>query len=153
MDDKGTEIEQGLRITELLQPVTDLACQLPVFASSVQGGFPSPAEDYIEKQLDLNELMIQHPVATFYVRVEGDSMRDAGIHSGDILVVDRALKANSGKIIVAVIDGDFTVKRLRIRKGQMFLEAESEGYPDIAVKEGSDFQVWGVVTYVIHKAS
>lgn len=142
-----------MRIIDIYVPEQDTPCLLPIFSSAVQGGFPSPAEDYIEKRLDLNELVIQHPVATFYVRVEGDSMKGAGIHTGDILVVDRALKAVSGKIIVAIINGEFTVKRLLISNGKMVLQPENENYSSITIAEDSDFQVWGVVTYVIHKAS
>lgn len=133
-------------------PIFKEKVSLPLFSSRVQGGFPSPAEDYIEKQLDLNELLIEHPVATFYVRVEGDSMIGAGIHSGDLLVVDRSLNAQSGKIVVAVYNGEFTVKRFMKKGAGLFLQPENEGYPTIPVKEGDDFQVWGVVTYVIHRA-
>lgn len=125
---------------------------LPLFSSRVQGGFPSPADDYIEKQLDLNELLIEHPVATFYVRVQGESMLGAGIHSGDLIVVDRSLNATSGKIVVAAFNGEFTVKRLIKKGNQFFLQPENEAYSTIEVKEGDDFQVWGVVTYVIHRA-
>lgn len=142
-----------LQITDIYKPNEGVSYSLPVFSSTVQGGFPSPADDYIEKQLDLNELMIQHPVATFYVRVEGDSMKNAFIQSGDILVVDRALKASSGKIVVAVVNGEFTVKRFCIEGGKIYLQPENEAYESISIDEESDFQVWGVVTYVIHKAT
>jgi len=125
---------------------------LPMADMSVEAGFPSPASDYIEKTLDLNELMVQHPAATFFVRVSGDSMIDAGIHSGDILVVDRSLEATSGKIVIAVLNGEFTVKRF-IQKGrQVTLCAENTQFTDFSIDPDSDFEVWGVVTYVIHKA-
>ncbi len=144
--------EHPLFITSIYKPSQARKIALPIVLSSVQAGFPSPADDHVEKQLDLNELLIQHPTSTFYVRVEGDSMRDAGIQSGDILVVDRSLTATSGRIVVAVINGEFTVKRF-IRKGDaMILAAENPNYPDIHVEQGSDFQIWGVVTFVIHKA-
>lgn len=126
-------------------------CPLPLFFEGVAAGFPSPAEDYIEKQLDLNDL-IEHPNATFYVRVEGNSMRGAGIHSGDILVVDRSLEAKDGKIVVALLDGEFTVKRIKVTPQGISLVAENPRYPSIPITSDSDFQVWGVVTYVIHKA-
>lgn len=126
---------------------------IPVFLSRVHAGFPSPAEDYMENRLDLNELVIQHPAATFFVRVEGESMADANIHSGDILVVDRALQASNGKIIVAVINGEFTVKRLTLQSnGAAYLVPENPRYSSIKIDLDSDFHVWGVVTYVIHKA-
>lgn len=125
---------------------------IPLMSSSIEAGFPSPAEDYIEEQLDINELVVQHPAATFFVRVQGDSMRDANIHSGDILVVDRSLNPTSGKIVVAVINGDFTVKRLLIEKGNIYLMPENPKFPRIKVSD-TDFQIWGVVTYIIHKTS
>jgi DNA polymerase V len=126
---------------------------LPIVSSSVQAGFPSCADEYIDKRLDLNKLMIKHPAATFFVRVHGDSMKDAGIHSGDILVVDRALTPTTGKIVVAVIAGEFTVKRLQLGQGSISLKAENPLYPTMKITEGQeDFQIWGVVTYVIHKA-
>lgn len=126
----------------------------------VDAGFPSPAEEYLEGPLDLNRLMIRHPVATFFVRVQGNSMEGAGIFSGDILVVDRAERAMSGKIIVATIQGEFTVKRLveklvekkgHDRKKKLFLVAENKDYAPIEITPESDFQVWGVVTWVLHK--
>lgn len=107
----------------------------------------------MEQKLDLNTHLIQHPAATFFVRVEGDSMKDAGIHPNDILVVDRALEATNGKIVVAVINGEFTVKRIRFKGPQIILEAENPSYPPILIERSADFQVWGVVTYVIHKAT
>lgn len=125
---------------------------LPIYLANVQAGFPSPAEDYLDKTLDLNELLIAHPAATFFVRVSGDSMQNAGIFSGDILVVDRSLEAADNKIVIAIVSGEFTVKRLKIREGRISLVPENPSYPILEMKEGSDFQVWGVVTYVIHKA-
>lgn len=118
----------------------------------VQAGFPSPADDYLETPLNLHELVVKTPAATFFVRVAGDSMLGARIEPGDILVVDRSLTPSSGKIVVAIVNGEFTVKRLKIDGGKMRLQAENPAYPDIPIPEGSDFQVWGVVTYVVHKA-
>jgi len=125
---------------------------IPAFLSRVQAGFPSPAEDYMENQLNLNDLVIQHPAATFFVRVEGESMADANIHSGDILVVDRSLEAANGKIIVAVVNGEFTVKRFALKSDGVYLVPENLRYPSLKIESDSDFHVWGVVTYVIHKA-
>jgi DNA polymerase V len=125
---------------------------LPLFLSSVEAGFPSPAEEYLEGMLDLNKLMIKHPAATFFVRAAGDSMSGAAIHPGDILMVDRAEEAVSGKIILAVVNGEFTVKRF-IKKGRnISLQPENPRYPVIEITPESDFQVWGVVTWVIHKS-
>ncbi|AXJ00926.1 serine peptidase, MEROPS family S24 [Cyclonatronum proteinivorum] len=125
---------------------------LPLYSESVQAGFPSPAQDHIEKKLDLNDYLVSHPVATFFVRVQGDSMREANIHSGDILIVDRALEAVSGKIIVAVLNGEFTVKRLKRENGEVWLLPENDDFDPIPITPESDFEVWGVVTWVIHKA-
>jgi DNA polymerase V len=138
-------------LTDKYTAIRRQKCFLPIFLTGVSAGFPSPAEDYIEKQLDLNDLVIQHPSATFFVRVVGDSMRDAGIFSGDILAVDRSLEPSSGKIVVALLNGEFTVKRLHIDAREVTLLPENEAFPAIVVTPDSDFQVWGVVTYVIHK--
>jgi len=116
----------------------------------VTAGFPSPAEDYIEGKLDLNKHLIKHPSATFFVRVTGDSMIDAGIHPGDILIVDRAIEPDDKKVVVAVIDGDLTLKRIRMIKGKVFLMPENENYDPLEIKEEMNFEIWGVVTNVIH---
>ncbi len=125
---------------------------IPLVASYVEGGFPSPAEDSIEKELNLNELLIEHPAATFFIRVQGDSMQEAKIDSGDILIVDRSTPPSSGRIVVAVLNGEFTVKRLLVKEGRIFLKAENSKFPLIAINEETDFRIWGVVTYIIHKA-
>lgn len=125
-------------------------CPIPYFETAVKAGFPSPAGDSVEVRLDLNEHLIHHPAATFFVRVEGDSMLGAGIFPGDLLIVDRSLEPLSGKIVLAVINGDFTVKRLRKEGNRISLEAENANYPTIHIDPTWEFQVWGVVTYVIH---
>ncbi|CDZ80672.1 LexA repressor [Candidatus Rubidus massiliensis] len=124
---------------------------LPLFLEKVVAGFPSPANDFIEQKLDLNELIIKHPASTFFVKVEGNSMVNANIQTGDILVVDRSISASNGKIIVAIINGEFTVKRLFINEKTMQLLPENDNYPVIEITDQDEFQVWGVVTYVIHK--
>lgn len=124
---------------------------IPLFSGEVSAGLPFISDDSVDRVLDLHELVVIHPAATFFVRVKGDSMRDAHIHTGDILVVDRAVEPKNGTVVVALLDGQFTVKRLEKRSGRLFLRAENPAYPPIEVKEGCDFQVWGVVTYVIHK--
>lgn len=127
---------------------TDL--RRPLFACGVSAGFPSPADDYIQGRLDLNELMIRHPAATFFVRVAGDSMIGAGIHHDDILVVDRSLEPISGKVVIAVVDGELTVKRLFRQNGTVRLLAENPAYPPLDLPEGSECEIWGVVVFVIH---
>lgn len=124
---------------------------LPLFETGVKAGFPSPAEEEMSTPLNLSEHLISHPASTFFIRVVGDSMQGVGIFSGDLLIVDRSLQASNGKIIVALINGEFTVKRLIINKDSITLKAENPNYPSIQVKNDSDFTVWGVVTYVIHK--
>ena len=125
---------------------------LPLFAARVQAGFPSPADDHLERSIDLNEELIQHPAATFFVRVKGESMHDAGIQSGDILVVDRSLDPTDRKIVVAMIDGEFTVKRFRNQDGRIFLEAANDQFPKIEISGDQELVVWGVVSFVIHPA-
>lgn len=122
----------------------------PLFLASVSAGFPSPAEDYIEGRLDLNRHLIKHPAATFFVRVAGDSMIGAGIHPGDILVVDRALEPQDSNVVIAVIDGELTVKRISQRHGKLFLVPDNQAYEPLEIIETMEFEVWGVVTSVIH---
>jgi DNA polymerase V len=144
--------EEPLRVVAMHPCGEGRVCLLPQMSAGVQAGFPSPADDYVERHLDLNELIVKHPAATFFVRVEGESMRDAGIRSGDLLVVDRSLQPSHGKIIVAVVNGEFTVKRIRFDAGGVSLVPENGNYPALPIGPETDFQVWGVVTYVIHRA-
>jgi DNA polymerase V len=122
----------------------------PLFLVSVSAGFPSPAEDYIEGRLDLNKHLIKHPAATFFVRVAGDSMTGSGIHPGDILVVDRALEPQDKNVIIAVVDGELTVKRISRRAGRLYLVPDNCLYQPLEILEDMEFEVWGVVTSVIH---
>ncbi len=122
---------------------------IPIFAS-ISAGFPSPAEDYYEK-IDLNEWIIKNPTSTFFVRVQGDSMRKAGIFSKDILVIDRSITAKHRDIVVAVLNYEFTVRRLIVNEGQIFLESANADYSSTKLNPGSQFEIWGVVTHVIHK--
>ena len=123
----------------------------PLFEAKVPAGFPSPAADYEEDKLDLNRHLIKNPAATFFVRVSGDSMEGAGIHHGDLLVVDRSLEPRDKNVVIAVINGELTVKRIRIRKNKITLVAENSNYSAHQVTEDSEFEVWGVVTNVIHQ--
>ena len=137
---------------KVLLPVGDAVdISLPIFTSRVQAGFPSPADDHLEDTLDLNTHLIRHKESTFFVRSQGESMLGAGIHPGDILVVDKSLIAKSGKIVIAMVDGEFTVKRLNKYKGKITLKAENPEFKDIVINEGSELIIWGVVTSVIHQ--
>ncbi len=119
--------------------------KIPLFSSTVAAGFPSPAEDHVEDTLDLNEYMVQRPDSTFMLRVEGESMKNAGIMPDDILVVDRSLKASHKKIVIAAIDGELTVKRLYHRGGLVKLLPENPAYPEIELESDADLVIWGVV--------
>ena len=140
-----------LTVTEIFSFEQRTKLSLPIAMTSVPAGFPSPADDYMHKQLDLNEHLIQHPAATFFVRAKGESIIQAGIHSGDILIVDRAIEPDDGKVVIAAIDGELTVKRILKRDGKLYLAAENPDYNLIEVSPEQSFIIWGVVTYVIHK--
>ena len=123
---------------------------LPIFLGRLPAGFPSPADDYLEGKLDLNRHLIKHPAATFFVRVTGDSMIGAGIHSGDLLVVDRSLEPADKHVVVAVLDGELTVKRLFKQNGVLRLLPENQNYQPIEITAQQSIEIWGVVTSVIH---
>ncbi|WP_247236351.1 LexA family transcriptional regulator [Telluribacter sp. SYSU D00476] len=143
MDKNGTHISQSTATRETIR--------LPLYLTPVQAGFPSPADDYIELSLDLNEHLIDKPHSTFCVRVQGNSMLGANIHPGDILVVDRSRPACHGKVVVAVVNGEFTVKRLSVTNEGTYLMPEHPAYQPIPIEQDMDVQIWGVVTYTIHK--
>ena len=124
--------------------------KIPLFEGSVQAGFPSPADDYLESKLDLNDYLIKHPSATFFVRVVGDSMVNAGIHNNDIIIVDRSIKPKHGKIIVAALDGQMTVKRLYQRDKKVLLLPENKLFKPIEISDSMEIVIWGVATNVIH---
>ena len=134
-----------LQLKGVFRAAAHVVYALPLFLSRVPAGFPSPADDYLEGELDLNELLIRNPSATFYVRLAGDSMVKAGLFDGDILVVDRAVKARHDHIVVAVLDGELTVKRLWSRGGSVELRPENPAYQPIKMAEGQELTVWGVV--------
>jgi DNA polymerase V len=123
----------------------------PVFGVRVSAGFPSPADDYIESRIDLNEHLIQHKEATFFLRVRGDSMVQCGILDGDLLVVDRSLPVVVGNIVIAAIDGEFTVKQFAFCEGHPVLKAGNPVYKDIRIDPEGDLEIWGVVRWAIHK--
>lgn len=139
---------------KILKPDSSTNIELPLYSSKVQAGFPSPAEDHLEAKLDLNKYLIDHPAATFLTRVVGNSMINAGIYENDILVVDRSLEATDNKIVVAVVNNELTVKRLKYSNGKAFLVPENDEYKPIAIEQGGDSEgtyIWGVVISVIRK--
>lgn len=123
---------------------------IPLFECSVSAGFPSPADDFIDKKLDLNEALIKHPAATFFVKVQGESMQDIGIFNQDLLIVDRSLNPKDGQVIVAVLNGEFTVKQIKRKNNQLFLVPQNKAFSPIEITKEMDFLIWGVVTYAIH---
>lgn len=139
-----------MKVIEVYQCDPSTKQKLSLFISKVRAGFPSPADDFLDKKLDLNEHLIKHPASTFFVKVKGDSMIKAGINSGDILVVDRSLEPKDKKVVIAILNGEFTVKRIQKRGSKLFLAPENEDYQPIEIKDGEDFEIWGVVTNVIH---
>ena len=131
----------------------DVSSSLPLqFANEgIKAGFPSPAQDYLEQAIDLNKELIKHPASTFYGRVVGDSMRDEGIEEGDILVIDKSLELLDDDLAVCFIDGEFTVKRVRLEPDAAWLVPSNTNYPPIKVTKDNEFMVWGIVTYTIKK--
>ncbi|MCR9192163.1 MAG: translesion error-prone DNA polymerase V autoproteolytic subunit [Gammaproteobacteria bacterium] len=143
------------KIDDVLSYIKDdsTTVAIPLYANKVSAGFPSPADDYIECKLDLNTHLIKHPAATFLLKVSGDSMQNASIHSGDMLIVDKSLEPTDGKIVIAAIDGELTVKRLQKTKTKLQLVPENPDYPVIDITEEQDVVIWGVVVHVIHQVS
>lgn len=134
-----------------LGPIYSSNLSLPLFSNRVQAGFPSPADDHLEASLDLNQHLIKHPAATFFVRASGNSMVNAGINNNDILVVDRSLEPKHGDIIIAALNSELTVKRLYMKDERVVLKPENPDYPVIEINEEMEFLVWGVVTSVVHQ--
>ncbi|MFC5521756.1 LexA family protein [Polaromonas jejuensis] len=136
---------------EALRPVPLTACSLvlPMAGDTVRAGFPSPAEDFVVRRIDLTEILVTHPQATFLLKVSGFSMIEEGIDDGDTLVVDKAIKPRHGHIVVAVVDGEFTVKKLYQRGGRIKLQAGNPTFPDIIPNDGQTIEIWGVVTSCI----
>ena len=129
---------------------TNKKFRVPLLNDSVSAGFPSPADDYTEENIDLNEHLISNPFSTFFLKVKGDSMINAGIKDKDLIIVDKSLIAKPGNIVIAMIDGEFTIKRLSIKNDELYLKAENHNYPDFSFKNHIDVQIWGVVIYSIH---
>ena len=144
-----------LTVDNLQLPILELSqlptlFNLPLFGSKIRAGFPSPADDHLEATIDLNQHYVRHPAATFFVRVQGTSMIGAGIHSGDMLVVDRSLEAKSGSIVIAVVNGEMTLKRLLLSGDEVWLMPENPDFQPLQILDGMELQLWGVVAHVIH---
>ena len=137
---------------ELLPPLSSNRSELllPLAIGAVAAGFPSPADDYLDIGIDLNEQLIRNPTSTFFLRVSGNSMTEAGVQDGDLLIVDRSLDPKPGHTVVAVLDGEFTLKRLVHRQGVLYLEAGNPDYPPIDLRHYGEVQIWGVAVYSIH---
>ena len=134
---------------EFFSVSTGVALDLPLTETGIHAGFPSPAEDFGDLSIDLNRELIKNPSATFYARVKGSSMVDAGIHDGDLIIIDKSLEPADGKIAVCFIDGEFTVKRIKIDRDCCWLMPANDDFKPIRVTEENDFLVWGIVVHVI----
>ncbi len=151
MKSKGKSTSKGLAVQEIFYSVKKRLKNLNLYSSQIPAGFPSPAEDFMEKRLDLNDYLVKNESSTFLVRVKGSSMVNAGISDGDLLVVDRSLEPVDGKIILGILNGEFTVKRIVKEKNRLILAPENESFRPIEITEEMDFKIWGVVTFSIHK--
>lgn len=123
---------------------------VPLYLTPIAAGFPSPADDYIEKRLDLHEYLVRNPLSTFFLRARGDSMQGAGIYDGDLLIVDRSVEAGHNKVVIAAVEGELTVKRLLRRGRRVLLAPENPAYPEIDITEREYVHLWGVVTHAVH---
>lgn len=141
----------ALRVVGMAPETVPDGERLPLYLAPVHAGFPSPADDYVDRRINLHRLLVRNPEATFFLRATGESMLGAGIHDGDLLVVDRAAEAGHRRIVIAAVNGELTVKRLLRRKGRVLLAPEHPDYPEIDITEREYVHIWGVVTYVIHK--
>lgn len=136
-------------IIDIYSADTESELALPFVDGGISAGFPSPALDFVNLTIDLNRYLIKNPSATFYGKVKGDSLINAGIHNGDLLIIDRSLEPTNGKIAVCYVNGEFTAKRIKIEKEVVWLIAENENYQPIKVTEENNFLIWGIVTHVI----
>ena len=127
---------------------TEMELTLPLM-ETVSAGFPSPATDFVDLNIDLNRHLVKHPTATYYAKVKGESMRDAGINDGDMLIVDKSIEPADGKIAICYVDGEFTLKRIKIDKNGIWLMPANEKFKPIHVEEGNTLVIWGIITYVI----
>ena len=147
-DSKGAELPDS---RAQAVPICQRPMELPMAGHSVRAGFPSPAEDFHVERLDLTSILVTHPQATFFIRLSGDSMVDAGLFDGDLMVVNRALKPQHQDVVIAVLDGEFTCKHLWLRHGRMKLVPANPTYPEIIPQDGQTVEIWGVVTASIKR--
>jgi DNA polymerase V len=140
----------NVKVLEIFTPTIGNKYELPVLLEAMSAGFLFPADDYLESKLDLNDYLIKNPSATFFLSVTGDSMINAGVHPGDILIVDRSLNPKHRSIVIAAINGELIVKRLQQSNNKFYLHAENTKYEPIEITKEMAFEVWGVVTNVIH---
>ncbi|MFA9192035.1 translesion error-prone DNA polymerase V autoproteolytic subunit [Flavobacterium sp. FZUC8N2.13] len=133
------------------KPDYESELRIPFIPDGVSAGFPSPAADFMENNIDLNKELSENPLATFYIKVKGNSMIDAGINDKDVLIVDRSIEPQDNKIAICFIDGEFTVKRIKLEKDCLYLMPENSNYTPIKVTEENELIIWGIVTYVIKK--
>lgn len=136
---------------EFFIPDVSQELKLPLVDAFINAGFPSPADDYLDQKLDLNHLLIKNPSSTFFARVRGNSMIDAGIHDGDILIIDKSLEPKQTSVLVCLMDGEFTVKKIMKSNGDFYLMPQNKDFKPIKIEKNSNFRLWGVVTYCIHK--
>ncbi len=144
------EIELGTTVQSIFKPEQKTKISLPLYLNPVAAGIPTITEDYVDDNIDLNRHLVKHPDTTFLVRVVGESMQDAGIHPDDMLIVDRSIEVNDGHVVIAVVNGELTVKRIRKDLNQLWLMPENKEFKPIEIDEHTDFHIWGVVTNVIH---
>jgi DNA polymerase V len=142
-------VDAAPRVVAVFAARRRVPCVRPLFLTHIPAGFPSPADDHVDRKLDLNDLLIRRPESTYFVRVEGDSMTGAGIHSGDLLVIDRDVEVRDGDVVVAALDGDMTVKRVRRGEEALWLVADNDAYPPQRVT--TELIIWGVVQHVVHE--
>ena len=138
-------------VLEIYRAETHVELSLPIADGGIKAGFPSPAQDFMDLAIDLNKELVRHPASTFYGRVRGDSMQDAGVCDGDILIIDKSLEPQNGDMAVCFVDGEFTIKHIRIEKEVVWLLPANDRYKPIRVTGENDFLIWGIVTYSIKK--
>lgn len=141
----------ALSIIGRANPDADSGSGCPLYLSAVSAGWPSPADDYIEEEINLHDVAVRNPAATFFLRAAGDSMIGVGIHDGDLLVVDRSIPAGHNRIVIAAIDGELLVKKIVRRNGRVYLVPANPDYPEIDITDSEYLHIWGVVTYALHK--
>lgn len=150
----GTKKFRAAPVLEIIGAASDFfqpAPKNPLYLSPVRAGWPSPAEDYIDSQINLHEIVVRNPAATFFLRASGDSMLGVGIHDGDLLVVDRSVDAAHNRVVIAALEGELLVKKLARRENRVFLVPANPDYPEIEISNREYVHIWGVVTYVLHK--